>query len=166
MMKYYGGIEMTKESAHYPCKLCGNPGGDEFFYYTARKVNSSVSVRTGMYEKDVVRTTLYKDVTKHSGFVCKNCRKNKERLRKFIISLIIFAACIAVFVIAGDALFERHGLIAFILGLIVVVSGCSMIGAFGKKSGSTLLVEYYKNQPNSYGYTYMTPSEASKLQKR
>ena len=95
---------MTKESAHYPCKLCGNPGGDEFFYYTARKVNSSVSVRTGMYEKDVVRTTLYKDVTKHSGFVCKNCRKNKERLRKFIISLIIFAACIAVFVIAGDAL--------------------------------------------------------------
>ena len=157
---------MAKESLHHPCNLCGNPEGDEFFYYTGRKGNSSASVRPGMYGNDVVRTTLYKDVTKHSGFVCKNCRKNKDGLRKFIISLILFGACLTVFVITGDSLFEKHGLIGFLLGLVAFVSGCGMIGAFGKKSGSTLLVEHYKNQCNPSGLTYMTPSEASKLQKR
>ena len=157
---------MAKESAHYPCTLCGNPDGDEFFYYTGRKVNSTASVRQGAHGKEVVHTTLYENVTKHRGYVCKNCRKKKEGSRKFIISLIIFVVCIAVFVTMGDALFEKHGVIGFLLGLVVVVSGCSMIGAFGKKSGSALLVEHYKNQPNPSGLTYMTPSEASKLQKR
>ena len=157
---------MAKESAHHPCTLCGNPEGDEFFYYTGKKVNSSVSVRPGMQGNDVVRTTLYENVTKHRGYVCKNCRKKKEGSRKFIISLIVFAVCIAILAIKGGALFENHGAIGFLLGLAVVVSGCSMIGAFGKKSGSALLVEYYKNKPDPSGLTYMTPSEAAKLQKR
>lgn len=157
---------MAKESAHHPCNLCGNPEGDEFFYYTGSKVNSSASVRQGVRGKEVVHTTLYEDVTKHRGYVCKNCRKKKEGSRKFIISLIIFVVCLAVFVIMGDSLFEKQGLVGFLLGLVAFVSGCSMIGAFGKKSGSALLVEHYKNQRNPLGLTYMTPSEASKLQKR
>ena len=157
---------MTKESAHHPCDLCRNPAEDEFFYYTGRKVNTTTSVRQGTHGKEFIHTTLYEDVTKHRGYVCKNCRKKKEGLRKFIISLVLFVVCIAVLVIMGDALFEKHGFIGFLLGLVVVVSGCSMIGAFGKKSGSALLVEHYKNQPNPSGLTYMTPSEALKLQKR
>ena len=119
-----------------------------------------------MRGKEVVHTTLYKDVTKHRGYVCKNCRKNKEGPRKIIISLITFVVCLAVFAIMGDALFEKHGLIGFLLGSAAFVSGRSTIGAFGKKSGSALLVEHYKHQRNPLGLTYMTPSEASKLQKR
>ena len=157
---------MSDNLAHYPCKLCGNPEGEQFFYYTARKVNTSYSVKPGMYGNDTIRTTTYTDVTKHAGFICKNCRNNKKRWREFIINMHIFVTCVAILAVAGNSLLNKYGFVVFILGLATFVSGCGMIGSFKKKSGSELLIDYYKKQENPNKYTYLTPSEALKLQRK
>ena len=151
-----------KDTVRYPCVLCGNPDGKRFFYYTAKKVASTVSVSRGVTRDTTTRTTTYRDVTRREGFVCKACRK-KGRWKSFFILLAVATACFGLIALLGNDFLTRRPIIGFALGVVGIIAAMALIPSLVPANGSRLLVDYYKQHPKLRGVTYMTEGEASNL---
>lgn len=156
---------MKKAVVRYPCALCGNPEGHPFIYYTAKKLGSSVSVQRGVYRDTTTRTTTYANVTRHEGYVCKACR-TKGRWRGFFILLAVSAVCWGLVALLGNDFLSKHGFLGLLLVLGGLFSALALIPALSPASGSTMLVNHYKQRGNPQGLTYLTPAEASRLQRK
>ena len=157
---------MKKNTSFYSCTLCGDPKGEPFDYYTAKKVGSSTYVSQGVMRQTTTRTVTYRDVTRHTGYVCKKCR-TKGRLKTVLILLAIMAAigvgCSGPW---GAAFSERLPVLYGILTFIFFILIFAVIGALFPRGGSEMLIRHAKDRSNPYGLTFLTPGEASRLQRK
>ena len=162
-------MKKKENEIHFPCELCGNPNGDKCIYYTANRLGTSASVN--QVQNTVSYSTSYSNLTEHEGFVCKACRRKGPRktLWKYLIFMV---GCILALTFFSDTFFgESSGSFLVLLGMAAIfgifIGFAGVIGALtAEKPGSDLLVEYYKQKPNSAGKTYITHAEALKLQRR
>ncbi|MBR0372973.1 MAG: hypothetical protein IJH91_00400 [Mogibacterium sp.] len=156
---------MSKTTRHGKCRICGDPNGDPFFYYTARKIGTSYSENKGVYKTTRTTTTTFRDVTRHEDFICKKCRR-KGYVQMILINICLTAACCGLFNLLKNSRQTLAGLLmtaGIAFGFIAITL---MIGyLIGGMNGSKALADYHAKH-DSYGYTYMSEGEASRLRTR
>ena len=155
---------MKTEARHGNCRSCGDPGGDPFFYYTAREIGTSYAEKKGVYKTTRTTTTTFRDVTRHEDFICKKCRR-KGYIKTILVNIALSAVCCFIYGMLHDTSSVPAGLLMTAGVVFGVIAFVLIIGyLLGGQNGSIALANYHTKHDSS-GYTYMSEGEASRLRR-
>lgn len=138
------------------CDICHQDSGTYFTYYTAEKTGEN------RYSSTTVTTTVttYKNLTRHSGYVCeKCCRKTKikvlfEYVALFILLVGLGLLCVKVSAYLCLLFWASAGILAFLGGAQLF-----------KPAGSEALIRQHKKLFKGK-LVYFTPEAAAQLKRK